>query len=559
MSFVSGGTIAASAHISVDGVSLSFAGRRVLTDISFSAASGSRTGLIGENGSGKSTLLNVIAGDLRPDSGTVSVHLRGSSEPSIGMLRQEPEFAPGADVRSVLDDAVARIRAAGDALETAAALLAEHADDPAAQLEYAAALDQAERLDPWGLDARIERALSGLGLGGIALDSPVGTLSGGQRSRTALAALLLGDPDVLLLDEPTNHLDDAASAFLAGVLRDRQGPVVMASHDRAFLDDVATGLIDLDPSQDSPAAGMGVTRFTGTYTAYLAARADARARWQRQHDDEQAQLRRLRAGVSESQTHGHPERGPRTEARASKKFYADRNAKTVARRVNDVRAKLDRLEQDQIQKPPSELSFAGIPWRTTSAAAGPVLTAADVAVEGRLLPTTVSMSSGEHLLVTGANGSGKPTLLHVLAGRLQPTGGSVQTAPRQRIGLLSQDAQLPDPHERGPDRSAQQAYEDAVGPRLASRVPLADFGLLAERNARRPVAQLSRGQVQRVALAAVLAAAPDVLLLDEPTNHLSLLLVTQLEEALVEYPGVVVVASHDRWLRERWHGLELRL
>lgn len=569
MSFASGDA-AASAHLSFEAVSKSFAGRRVLTDITFSVSGRSRTGLIGENGSGKSTLLAMAAGELRADAGTIIATAPGGAPPRVGLLPQEPTFALGSTVRDALDEAVAHIRAAERDLESAASDLAANPDNEALQLTYAAALERAELLDPWSIDARIEQAVTGLGIAHIPRHLHVDTLSGGQRSRIALAALLLGEPEVLLLDEPTNHLDDDAAAFVAGVLAEWRHPVLLTSHDRAFLDDVVTDLVDLDPSpmshatmlrvsQQDAGSGYGVTRFTGSYTDYLQARADARARWQRQFDDEQKHLKRLRAGVIENQTHGHADRAPRTEARAAKKFYADRNAKTVARRVNDVRAKLDDLEERQIRKPPRQLSFAGIPWRAQPVSPGAVVTVTNVAVEGRLEPTSFSLSQGEHLLITGENGSGKSTLLHVLNGDLEASAGSVAVAPRHRIGFLSQDARIPDPRGRSSNRTADQAYLDAVGDRAAERIALSDFGLLAARDAGRPIDELSRGQRQRLALAIVLAATPEILVLDEPTNHLSLLLVTELEGALAEYPGVVVIASHDRWLRGRWHGRQLRL
>lgn len=568
MSFASGD--AASAHLSFDGVSKSFAGLRVLTDISFSVSGRSRTGLIGENGSGKSTLLALAAGQLQPDAGTITATGLGSQSPRVGLLAQEPEFPQDATVRSVLDDAVSHIRSSEQMLEEAAAAMAQQPDDQDRQRQFAAALERAELLDPWSLDARIERAMEGLGIAHLRQQALVATLSGGQRSRVALAALLLSEPQVLLLDEPTNHLDDTAAAFVADVLRDWRHPVLLTSHDREFLDEVATDLVDLDPSpmshaevhrapQQDAGSGYGVTRHTGSYTEYLGARADARVRWQRQYEHEQRTLKRLRAGVIENQTHGHGDRPPRTEARAAKKFYADRNAKTVARRVNDVRSKLEQLEQEQVRKPPQQLSFRGIPWRAQPSSQGAVITATEVEVTGRLARTSFSLARGEHLLVTGENGSGKSTLLKTLAGILSPMHGSVQVAPRHRIGILHQDARLPDPRERGDSRSAEQAYVDILGNKAADRIPLSTFGLLASRDAQRSVGDLSRGQQQRLALAVVLASAPEILVLDEPTNHLALLLVTELEAALAEYPGVVVIASHDRWLRGRWHGRKLHL
>ncbi|WP_394251517.1 ABC-F family ATP-binding cassette domain-containing protein [Arthrobacter pityocampae] len=564
----------AAAHLRVDGISKSFGARRVLTDVSFTV-SGGRTGLIGENGSGKTTLLRILAGLTAPDAGTVTTVLPGGRTPRIGLLHQEPPFAASATITQALEAAVAPVRAAAHAVAEAGLALADTAGDQASATAYATALETAERVGAWDIDTRIAAVVAGLGLAALAPDRPTGTLSGGQRSRLSLAWLLLSTPDVLLLDEPTNHLDDAAASYLGALLEDWPGPVLVASHDRAFLDDVVTTLIDLDPAPlpqalagplvaDGDGTGIGVVRFTGSYTGYVHARLDARERWERRYRDEQAELKRLCAAVSDSHLVGHEDWKPRSEGRVSLKFYSDRNAKAVSRRVDDATSRLMSLEERQIRRPPRELRFQGLTAAGAPAApaatAGtePVLTAAGAAVSGRLDPTSLVLGAGEKLLVTGPNGSGKSTLLRLLAGDLTPTSGTVTAAPSLRIGLLAQDVDLPDPHGRGSGRTALQAYDDAVGP-VSDQVPLHTFGLIHPRDEHRPVAVLSGGQQRRLALAILLASPPDVLLLDEPTNHFSLLLATKLEALIPGYPGAVVVASHDRWLRRTWQGRRLAL
>ncbi|WP_313504907.1 ATP-binding cassette domain-containing protein, partial [Corynebacterium variabile] len=438
----------------------------------------------------------------------------------------------------------------------------ESAADPYDEQAYTEAIDLAERLDIWETDARISATLAGLGLSHIPTDRPTGELSGGQQARLSLAWLLLNRPDILLLDEPTNHLDDAATTYLVSVLSAWKGPVLFASHDRAFLDIAASGIVDLDPAPSMVGQDGGVTRYTGNYSDYLAAREDVRVRWERRYRDEQAELKRLRAGVRDNHTVGHVGAPPRTEGKLAKKFYADRNAKVVSRRVNDSRSRLEKLEEEQVRKPPKELTFAGLTaasaGTTREAAEGPVVVASCISVKGRLLGTSLTLNGTEKLLVTGPNGSGKSTLLSVLAGQLTPDAGSL-TVTGVRTGYLTQDVDLPDPHDRGDDRTVERAYRDLVGEELAEEVPLSTFGLIHPRDENRPLVELSLGQQRRVALAVLLADPPEVLLLDEPDNHLSLSLVTALEEAIPEYPGAVVVASHDRWLRERWSGARLEL
>ena len=582
--FHSASAFDARTHLRVDGVSHSYAGRRVLTDISFTVSAGERVGLIGENGSGKSTLLRAIAGLLDDRVGTVSVESPGDAATTIGLLHQEPPFALEDSIDEALEGSVAPVRHAAAAVGELGGAMAEHPDDPEIEHAFARALDDAERLGAWEVDARIAATVNGLGLGAFDRSRAAGSLSGGQRARLGLACLLLSSPDVLLLDEPTNHLDDAATAFLVGALAAWRGPVLIASHDRAFLDETATSLIDLDPSpiphavsgplvQDGSGTGIGAARFTGGFSDYLADRQDARARWERQYRDEQAAIAKMRASVSGQQTVGHTDWKPRTESRIAQKFYGDRNAKVVSRRVNDARGRLEQLEAEQIRKPPVELEFrgltvAGAPRAGASGAGGdgtgsgalePVLVATNVSSAERLVPHSLSISRGERWLITGPNGAGKSTLLGILAGRLSPDTGQVTRSSGDRVELLSQEIELADPRGRGDGRTVLQAYTDLVGERtgdtgLAERVPLTAFGLIAGRDLNRPVSTLSVGQQRRLALAVLLADPPEILLLDEPTNHFSLSLIDALETALERYPGTVVVASHDRWLRRRWSG-----
>ncbi|MCV7593690.1 macrolide transport system ATP-binding/permease protein [Micrococcus sp. 140720015-1] len=566
-------SLSSPAHVRVEGISKSFGDRRVLTDISFSVPAGVRLGLIGENGSGKSTLLRIIAGLVDPDAGAIQATGPGGAA-TIGLLHQRPPFDPGDSVADALESAVADARDAATAVEQASQALAVDPTAHRATEDLAAALDAAERLGAWEVDARISATLAGFGLAHLARDLPTGALSGGQQARLSLAWLLLSRPDVLLLDEPTNHLDDAATEHLRQTLAGWPGPVLIVSHDRAFLDEAVTALVDLDPhplphavhdsaDPDGSDTGLGVTRFTGTYTDYLQERRQARTRWERQYEEEQAELKRLSAAVGSNQTVGHPERGPRTEVRKARKFYADRNAKVVAHRVNDARSRLENLRERQIRRPPRELIFRGLTAadqpQPATAGTEAVLSAVQVGVEHRLGPVSLTLGAGAKWLITGANGAGKSTLLHVLAGKLAPSQGTVTRRTGARVSLLTQETSLPDPHRRGDGRTAAQAYADLAGAERAEEVPLSTFGLIAPRDQNRPVEALSVGQRRRLALATILADPPEVLLLDEPTNHLSLALVTELEAAIPDYPGAAVVASHDRWLRRRWTGDVLQL
>lgn len=541
-------------HVRVDGVSRSFADRRVLTNVSFVVARDARVGLIGENGAGKSTLLRIVAGVERADTGAVETPAR------VGLLRQEFPFPMHVRVGTVLDDALSELSAAEDEVEQAGVAVAEGHAGAAGRLERALVL--ADLADAWTASAGRASVVAGLGLEAIEDYVVVSELSGGQRSRLALAALLLARPTALLLDEPTNHLDDGAVAFLQRTLSDWPGPVLFASHDRAFLDQTATRIVDLDPapiplaavvtgdeSSTDAGSGYGVQSSRGGYSRYLEQRQAQQERWRRQYQLEQEELVDLRRQVDVTARTTNSKTSPRTEARIAKKFYADRDAKVTSRKVRNAAARLAALEDSQVREPPPVLAFAGMPPSSADTVAGPLLCASAVEVAGRLATTTLTVDHGQKILVTGQNGADKSTLLNVLNGTLAPTSGTVQRADSITTALLAQDVAFDDP-----TLSPRQVYEQALGPVRAQVRPLADLGLVAERDLDRQVGALSVGQQRRLALALVIADPPSVLLLDEPTNHLSLALAEELEHALDTHAGAVVLASHDRWLRRRWHG-----
>jgi macrolide transport system ATP-binding/permease protein len=520
-----------------DGVSVRYGERRVLSDVSLTVPPGARVGLIGENGAGKSTLLRVLAGAETPDSGVVARPRR------VGFLWQEVRFRPDDTLATLIEDALAEGRAIERELEVAAAALAM--DDPAAHARYDAALAAAELAEIWSIESRRDALLDGLGVGAIPLARRLDEVSGGQRSRFALAALLLGRPEALLLDEPTNHLDDAAATFLESQLLGWHGPVLFASHDRAFLDSAATGLLDLDPTR------TGTTVFGGGYSAYLAEKAAERQRWEKQYADEQSELAALKHAVDVTARSIAWSGKVRDNDKFVKSYKGNTLDRQISRRVRNADGRLDELTKSQVRKPPKPLGFSGIPagFQRLGDEAGSLLQADDLHVPGRLRLGRFAVEADSRVLVTGANGAGKSTLLSVLAGRIVPLVGTVHRRRGLRVELLEQDVRFADPTQ-----TPRRIYELALGERRAEAVPLAGLGLIAPRDLDREVGALSVGQQRRLALALIMARPPHVFLLDEPTNHLSLSLATELEAALGGYPGAVVVASHDRWLRERWSG-----
>jgi macrolide transport system ATP-binding/permease protein len=512
-----------------------FGDRRVLDGVSLTAAPGRRIGLIGENGAGKSTLLRLLAGIDQPDGGTVT------RPPDLGFLHQEMPYAESATVADVVDDALTEARADLAELDRLASLLAT--DDVSAA--YAERLELAQRHEAWDADRRAGIVLAGLGLAGVAWDRPLASLSGGERRRLAVAALVVRRPSALLLDEPTNHLDDAAAEFLAERLRELPGTVVLASHDRAFLDAVCTDLVDLDPAVDGP------VRFGGTYSEYVRQKRADRERWERRHLEEQEELAGLRESLGITAHRVAPNRAPRDSEKMGYGVRANRVQSQISRRVRNTTRRIEDLERHRVPTPPRPLSFT--PDALTSLAEDELLVSLrQVHVPGRLQLDHLDVRDGTRLLVTGLNGAGKSTLLLVLAGRLQPAG--VRRHPGLRAGLLAQDTEFANPR-----LTPRGTYGRALGAERVARVPLESLGLLHKRDLGKPVGALSVGQRRRLALALLVADPPHLLLLDEPTNHLSPTLCDELEDALGAGPGAIVVASHDRWLRRRWEGSEITL
>lgn len=528
-------------HLKLDSLSFSYPGRRVLTNISFTVPAAKVIGLIGENGAGKSTLLELIAGHLEPDSGEIT------TPPTTGFISQETEISFTAPARALIDQAVAELRA----IETQIEELAARLDEPGAAEDFDHALARAEESGVWELDSRIATVLAGLGLSQIDPATPLGEMSGGQRRRFALAALLLRPVDALVLDEPTNHLDDVAVDFLIRELRSFRGPVLVASHDRHFLDEAVDGLVDLDPAL-GPEGGAGDplrqgSVYGGAFSEYLAAREDARRRWASDFVAQEHERGRLEGQTGQGEADIFHSSVSKSEANVSKKFFGDRAAKTLGTRLRSARNRLGALEREQIPAPPERLRFHGIPPHSDLTALGvPAVVAKEVTVAGRLGPINLKLQPGEHLLIEGPNGTGKSTFLLVLNSELETTGGELLVPEELDIARLAQDDHWPDL-----SRSAAEIFASKVA-KTASSPDLVEMGLLDRETAERPIGELSLGQRRRVALGIILASPPDLLLLDEPTNHLSLALAEELEQALLEFPGTLILATHDRWIRRRW-------
>lgn len=520
-------------------VSKSFNGRLVLDSVTCSLAAGERTGIIGENGSGKTTLLRLLAGRERPDQGEVVVQATGG----VGCLAQNERMEPQATVQQIIDRALTELRTIEQRMRRLEAAMAD--GDESGMAEYGELMTVFELRGGYDADARVERALHGLGLGLVGRDRTVGSLSGGERVRLRLAAVLAAAPEVLLLDEPTNHLDDAALSWLEEHLRTRRGTTVVVSHDRVFLERVATSLLEVDADR------RRVVRYGNGYTGYLAEKAAARQRWAQAYDQWRADIDRLREAAATTARQVAPGRPMKDGNKMAYDRAGGRVQQSLAGRVRNAEERLRRLLADPVPPPPEPLRFT--PVLRARRLQGAVLDAADIAVTARLDRTSVTVKAGERLLITGPNGAGKSTLLRVLAGDVTPDSGSVTR--RARVGYLPQEPQPGKPDETVLAAFARGRAGEAAG--HAER--LLSLGLFDREQLTVPVGRLSTGQLQRLALARLLSEPSDVLLLDEPTNHLSPALVEELETALTGYDGTLVIVSHDRRLRRRWQGTRLAM
>ncbi|MYS38269.1 macrolide transport system ATP-binding/permease protein [Streptomyces sp. KhCrAH-43] len=516
----------------------------VLDDVTFSIRPGEKAGIIGDNGAGKSTLLRLIAGRDRADNGELTVVAPGGT----GYLAQALALPAGATVRDAVDVALAGLRELEARMRRAEAGLKglAGAELAAALEEYAGLVARFEARAGYEADARVDIALHGLGLPGLDRDRPLSTLSGGERSRLALAATLASRPELLLLDEPTNDLDDRAVAWLEDHLRAHRGTVLAVTHDRVFLERVTTTVLEVGEGR--------VTRYGDGYEGYLAAKAAERRRRLREYADWCDELARYRelAASNVARLDAIPRKVP-LSVFGHGGFRARGRGHGAMVRVRNAKERVERLTERPVAPPPDPLVFAA---RVAAAEADAPRFAAEldgVRVDGRLSVPALRIGGAERLLVTGPNGAGKSTLMRVLAGELRPDAGTVRT--RGRVGHLRQEGT-----SWAPGLTLPEAYAHGRGGDLDEHTDrLLSLGLFRPADLRLKVGELSYGQRRRIELARLVGEPVDLLLLDEPTNHLSPSLVEELEGALDGFRGAVVVVTHDRRLRDRFAGRRLEM
>jgi ATPase subunit of ABC transporter with duplicated ATPase domains len=520
--------------LAAENVSKEFGATPVLERLSLTVPPGARIGVVGPNGSGKSTLLRVLAGVLAPDHGRV---FRRPADLTVGYLPQEPERRDGETLCGFL----ARRTDVASAEATMDELAARLPGDPGLAQAHHDALERFLALGGADLEARAREVCAELGLS-MPLDRPLPTLSGGEAARVSLAALLLARFDVLCLDEPTNDLDFAGLERLEGFVRDFPGAIVVVSHDREFLDRTVTRIVSFD------AETRTVHELAGTYSDWERERALERKRHQRAYGEFVSERSRFEALLDER----------RGQARAGfglgeKSGGADRRGTNALRtKVRQAAKRLERLEE--VEKPwrPWHLQLSLDP-RTRGGDVVARLRGAVVERDGfRLGPVDLEVLNGDRLAIAGPNGSGKTTLLRALRGELPLARGSAEVGPGIVFGELDQRRALFDS-----ERPLLERFREESGLAAAdARTLLAKYGLRRD-DALRPASSLSPGERSRAVLALLQTRGVNTLVLDEPTNHLDLEAIEQLELALADYPGTVLLVTHDRRFLERFGATRL--
>jgi ATPase subunit of ABC transporter with duplicated ATPase domains len=510
------------------GVTHSFGARTVLESVDLSVHEGDRIALVGRNGSGKSTLLRILGGEWAPEAGTVARH---GSVAYLPQLISSPELSARAAI-------LERIGVAGATRDLDRRAEALAGGDLEAIDAHAAALERWEALGGADADARLAAAATELGLPPALLDRPLGQLSGGQASRAGLAAVRVARSAVLLLDEPTNHLDADGLTRLRTLLGEHTGAIVLVSHDRALLGDFAESIVELDDGK--------ATHYSGGWDAFRRERADARARAAREYEQAVGERRRL-AAVDREMRRRADASAARVD-RGRKVLDGDKHGREWVRmRADGARRRAARLASraEQIEVPDKPIEAARLALELTAAERRG---GAAIALEGaelrrgdwRLGPLDLTVGYGDRIRLAGPNGAGKSTALAALEGTLPFAAGRRRVAPGAVIATLGQDR----PAVAG-ERSPIAAMRAATGlGETDARTALAAFGLSAER-VERPAATLSPGERTRAELALAAHRRATCLLLDEPTNHLDVESLEVLEAALADWPGALVVATHD--------------
>lgn len=497
-----------------------FNGQALLKDINFIVEDREAVGLIGINGCGKSTLLNIITGSEGYDKtteGLGSVNIAGKA--SIGFLRQNSGLNSELTIGEEMKNAFAPLLETLDKMKVLEKKMADGGDIDSISHEYAELSSYFEARDGYRIDVKIRQVLNGMGFGSTPTDRVISTLSGGEKTRLALAKLLLEEPNLLILDEPTNHLDFETLMWLEDYLKGYKGAIIIVSHDRYFLNKVCTRICEIEQGR--------LTSYRGDYSSYLAQKKMNSERQLKEYEAQQKEIAKLEDYVAKNLV-----RASTSKMAKSRQHMLDR---------------IERIDKPLMYtKPPKiKLEYDIEPTKDIVRVVHCPLVVGEGADKKELIKSlTMNVRRGEHVAIIGANGIGKTSILKLIQGIIPHEGGIISWGGNVKISYFEQEHAILDPH-----KTVLEEIMDRY-PRLSEQQARSVLGavLLTGENVFKPISVLSGGERAKLCFAIMALNRGNVLVLDEPTNHLDLNTKEVLEDALAEFGGTIILVSHDRYL-----------
>lgn len=497
-----------------------FNGQALLKDINFTVEDREAVGLIGVNGCGKSTLLNIITGsegfDKTPE-GLGSVNIAGKA--SIGFLRQNSGLNSELTIGEEMKNAFAPLLETLEKMKSLEKKMADGGDIDSISHEYAELSSYFEARDGYRIDVKIKQVLNGMGFGATPTDRVISTLSGGEKTRLALAKLLLEEPNLLILDEPTNHLDFETLMWLEDYLKGYKGAIIIVSHDRYFLNKVCTRICEIEQGR--------LTSYRGDYSSYLVQKKMNSERQLKEYEAQQKEIAKLEDYVAKNLV-----RASTSKMAKSRQHMLDR---------------IERIDKPLMYtKPPKiKLEYDIEPTKDIVRVVDCPLVVGEGADKKELIKSlNMSVRRGEHVALIGANGIGKTSILKLIQGFIPHEGGNISWGGNVKISYFEQEHAILDPH-----KTVLEEIMDRY-PRLSEQQARSVLGavLLTGENVFKPISVLSGGERAKLCFAIMALNRGNVLVLDEPTNHLDLSTKEVLEDALAEFGGTIILVSHDRYL-----------
>ena len=497
-----------------------FNGQALLKDINFTVEDREAVGLIGINGCGKSTLLNIITGsegyDKTPE-GLGSVNIAGKA--SIGFLRQNSGLNSELTIGEEMKNAFAPLLETLDKMKDLEKKTADGGDIDSISHEYAELSSYFEARDGYRIDVKIKQVLNGMGFGSTPTDRVISTLSGGEKTRLALAKLLLEEPNLLILDEPTNHLDFETLMWLEDYLKGYKGAIIIVSHDRYFLNKVCTRICEIEQGR--------LTSYRGDYSSYLVQKKMNSERQLKEYEAQQKEIAKLEDYVAKNLV-----RASTSKMAKSRQHMLDR---------------IERIDKPLMYtKPPKiKLEYDIEPTKDIVRVIDCPLVVGEGADKKELIKSlTMNVRRGEHVAIIGANGIGKTSILKLIQGIIPHEGGNISWGGNVKISYFEQEHAILDPR-----KTVLEEIMDRY-PRLSEQQARSVLGavLLTGENVFKPISVLSGGERAKLCFAIMALNRGNVLVLDEPTNHLDLSTKEVLEDALAEFGGTIILVSHDRYL-----------